>query len=118
MIDRLNVAASDADWYYCAVVERPWGETDYVDGYAAGARPTLEEFQTHNKCNHEYVAGMMVVNSEDLESISSSRKVECQQCDHVYGTPEKPIKVIEWETAPTPHGAHHGEEREAVECSH
>ena len=86
-----------------------------MDGYATGDRPTLVEFREHYECRHSYVAGMMCVSDEDLEYVAKSRTVECERCDHVYGTPVEPIKVLEWETAPTPHGAHHGKEHEKEE---
>lgn len=34
-------------------------------------------------CSHEWVAGMMVVNEEDLEQVAVSRPVKCDKCDHV-----------------------------------
>jgi hypothetical protein len=48
MATRYAVAPSDADWYYSATITRnvPGGtETDYVDGYASGERPTKHGYQ-------------------------------------------------------------------------
>jgi hypothetical protein len=43
---RFDVAPSEADWYYCAIVDRA-GETDYIDGYAKGERPSARSFRKH-----------------------------------------------------------------------
>lgn len=42
---RFHVAPSDSEWYYSAVVDRG-DETDTVDGYASGAKPTRTALQT------------------------------------------------------------------------
>lgn len=35
---------------------------------------------------HSWVAGMMNVHSEDVESVAAVRPVECERCEYVYQT--------------------------------
>ena len=35
------------------------------------------------RCDHEWVAGMMIVHPEDLAAVARDRKVECSKCDEV-----------------------------------
>ncbi len=99
---RFNVPPSEAEWYYCATVDLH-GETDYIDGYAAGVKPTRTAFQEASRCNHTWIAGMMHVHSEDVESVAAIRPVECERCDRPYSRRnENPYKILEWEVKPTP----------------
>jgi hypothetical protein len=96
-----------ADWYYSAILEDMFGETDHIDGYAVGDKPTQADFQEwygqgsfgHN---HSWVAGMMHVHDEDLDTVSKERPVSCEVCDLVYGRKPKKIKVINWEVVAIP----------------
>jgi hypothetical protein len=36
------------------------------------------------KCNHQWVAGIAIVHSEDVEQIAKKRKVVCGKCDVSY----------------------------------
>jgi hypothetical protein len=101
-----GVAPKQADWAYCLIVDID-GETDYFDGYAIGEKPTVESATYHHSCHHSWVAGMMVVNEEDLDCISELRTVTCERCDAVYGSDIKPaFTVLEFEVGATPHGKH------------
>lgn len=101
----LNMKANppDADWYYSAtIVVDSFGETDSIDGYAVGDKPTLHDFQEwHGQGslghNHSWTAGMVYVHDEDLETVAKERPVTCEVCDLVYGHKPKPIKVLDWE---------------------
>ncbi len=106
---RFGVSPQEADWYYCAVIDR-FGETGYIDGYAAGARPTRSALQEHSKCRHSWVAGMMAVSDEDVESVAAARPdVKCEKCDRSYRLRDaKPLKILEWEVKATPRSAHPG----------
>lgn len=35
---------------------------------------------------HSWVAGMMVVDPEDLATIAATRMVECEKCEYIYPT--------------------------------
>jgi len=105
----LNMKAnpSDADWYWSAIIVDSFGETDNYDGYAVGDRPTQSNFQEwHGQGslghNHSWVAGMMHVHDEDLETVSKMRPVTCEVCDLVYGSKPKKIKVLDWEVTAIP----------------
>jgi hypothetical protein len=101
---RFDVAPAQADWYFCAIIDRH-GETDYVDGYASGARPTRTALQDHKRCRHSWVAGMMHVHDEDVESVAATRAVTCDKCDCRYvDRNARPFKIIEWEVKRTPRG--------------
>jgi hypothetical protein len=99
-----GVPPDTADWYYCAVIERPDGETDYIDGYATGAEPTRSGLREHAACQHSWVGGMMHVHEEDLKKSAATRKVECEKCNLIYGQKEQPaFRILEWTTQKTPH---------------
>lgn len=103
---RFGVDPQNADWYYCAVIDRH-GETDYIDGYAAGDKPTRTALQEHSRCRHSWVAGMMRVHDEDVEDVAAVRRVVCEKSDWVYAHRDrKPLTILEWTVNPTPHGAH------------
>jgi hypothetical protein len=36
------------------------------------------------ECRHSWVAGMMNVHDEDLDTVAKVRKVECEKCEAVY----------------------------------
>ena len=102
-----GVAPNTADWYYCAVVDYGTGDSDHIDGYATGPRPTVRGLRAHTACRHSWVSGMCKVHEEDLESVSASRPVTCERCDLVYGCKPKPLfQVLEWEVKATPQGAY------------
>lgn len=99
---RFGVPPNEADWYYCAVIDK-FGETDYIDGYAAGAKPTRAALQDKWRCTHSWVAGMMRVHDEDVESVAASRPVDCQKCHRPYSERNRlPMKIIEWEVKRIP----------------
>jgi len=101
-----GVNPQTADWYYCLIVEM-LGETDYLDGYATGKRPTRATAKEAHQCRHSWVAGMMYVHEEDLDTVSAERPVTCEQCDAVYGRRNPPLfKVLEFEVNATPQGAY------------
>ncbi len=107
---RFDVDPQQADWYWCLGIDL-FGETDYVDGYAAGDRPTLADIQNHKRCRHSWTAGMMYVHDEDVEYVAKnaapSQPVECEKCEATYAQRDRdPFKVLEWEVRATPHGAH------------
>lgn len=95
------ISTRDANWYWCAVINTPgdWrGETEYTDGYAVGDAPTENEVQEACRCNHQWVAGMMVVHDEDVESVAAIRPVVCEKCDRSYNDRnEPPLDIIEFE---------------------
>lgn len=102
-----DAAPREADWYYCAVITTPSGNTDYIDGYATGDKPDLAAFHEHSRCLHAWVAGMCYVSDEDVESIAATRHVECEKCEATYATRDaNRFTVIEWQVLATPHGAH------------
>ena len=44
---------------------------------------------TNDECpespyGHRWVAGMMYVHDEDVESVAAVRPVECERCEYVY----------------------------------
>ncbi len=39
-----------------------------------------------SECRHSWVAGMMHVHDEDLETVAAMRQVECEKCEAVYGS--------------------------------
>lgn len=99
-----GVAPNESDWYYCANIDRFDGETDYMDGYATGDRPTITSWTASLECApHSWVGGMMYVSDEDLDAVSAVREVTCERCDTVYGKAWRPsFKVIEWQVKATP----------------
>lgn len=101
---------SRADWYW-SVVFVSHGETDYVDGYASGDRPTLADVQEYMRCRHEWVAGMCYVADEDAESVAAVRPLSCEKCDRPYSLRDAlPLpNVVEFNAEATPHGRHAGE---------
>lgn len=103
-----GVAPYTADWYYCAIVEWRGRETDtdYIDGYASGSAPTIKGLREFTACRHVWVGGMCYVHEEDLAAVAASgRRIECENCDAVYGEKEpQRFKVLEWEVKATPHG--------------
>jgi hypothetical protein len=40
------------------------------------------------ECRHSWVAGMLYVSDEDLDTVAASRTVECEKCEAVYGGAE------------------------------
>lgn len=97
-VTRFGADPNTADWYYCAVIER-FGETDYVDGYATGERPTRTALQDYSRCLHQWEAGMMIVDDEDAESVAATRPVNCGKCDRSYADRDKnPLKIIEFKS--------------------
>lgn len=103
---RFGVSPQEADWYFAAVID-VHGETDYIDGYAAGDEPTQDGFLADRRCRHTWVAGMCYVHDEDVESVAAVRHVECEKCETSYADRDRPrYDVLEWECQATPHGAH------------
>jgi len=99
---RFGVAPNESSWYYCAIVDYGAGETDYLDGYATGERPTRTALRKFTACSHSWVAGIMVVHVEDVESVSATRPVTCEKCDTVYGRPARKLyTILEWEVKAT-----------------
>lgn len=96
-----------ADWYYCAVVG-VLGETGYVDGYADGGRPTVESFLAYSVCDHSWVAGMMHIHPEDIETVAASgRPMECKRCGVTYLERDNPRHtILRFTASPTPQGAY------------
>lgn len=102
MATTFDVAPSDATWYYCAIIDL-YGETDYVDGYASGDKPTRATLQEHSKCRHTWVAGMMYVHDEDVETVAAERHVSCEKCDASWSQRDRnPLKILEWEVKAIP----------------
>jgi len=103
---RFGVSPQQADWYFCAVIDLH-GETDYVDGYTAGDKPTQEDLQHNHRCRHSWVAGMMYLSDDDAEAIAATRKVECEKCERIYADRDRErYTILEWTCEATPHGAH------------
>jgi len=99
---RFDVSPSDADWYYFAVIEGVDGETDYVDGYAAGDKPSRTALQEHSKCRHEWVAGLMIVSDDDVEAVAAVRPVECIDCGATYAKRNaNPLRILDWSVRST-----------------
>lgn len=48
-----------------------------------------DPYAVSNDCpyGHEWVAGMMCVDSEDVDSVAANRHVECAQCEAIYDPP-------------------------------
>ncbi len=102
MTTAFDVPPNTADWYYCAIIDRH-GETDYVDGYATGDKPTRTALQEHSRCAHSWEAGMMAVDGADVEAVAAARPVECGKCGCTYSQRDhKPLKILEWTVNPTP----------------
>jgi len=104
-----GVAPSEADWYYCAVVNTHYGETDYVDGYATGDEPTVDALRESMRCEHSWVAGMCYVSTEDIPlAIEEGWRLECERCDSTYANRDAlpRLDVLEWQVSATPRGQH------------
>lgn len=62
----------------------------------------FESEETEPKdCRHSYVAGMLYVHDEDLDTIAETRKakglspIECEKCDKVYDPDEEYENAME-----------------------
>lgn len=49
-----------------------------------GPEEVAEQSDTQDKCLHSWVAGMMHVHDEDLETVARMRPVTCEKCDDTY----------------------------------
>jgi hypothetical protein len=75
-----------ADWHYClCVVIHGDTEEKFLDGFVAGDKPTEEEATEYHSCTHSWVAGMMYVHDDDLDTVAETRAVICEDCDMKYG---------------------------------
>ena len=91
MSTEFRVAPNQSDWYYTVNVTDSYGESSYIDGYASGDEPDIESVIASLECTpHRWVAGIMAVDSEDLDSVAAVREVTCEACDLVYGQLWKP----------------------------
>ena len=45
-------------------------------------------------CGHSFVAGVMYVSAQDLDTVSQERVIECEYCEYAIG-PDTPRDVVD-----------------------